>query len=146
MDRPLFPGKATEGSKKKRIFHVSSRVNIMGLRDEILRMHGFDVDSAVYSRQAAEAVAEKDYDLVLIDVEADVRVQSAQQLCDEIKKVHPLQHVAFVCNYRVAIDSDCPDEIIRAEFNPEALVRACKKQSRKTKPTTKIAPSRALRF
>jgi DNA-binding NtrC family response regulator len=115
--------KATEGSGKKRIFHVSSRLNIMGLRDEILRMHGFDVDSAVYSRQAAEEVAEKDYDLVLIDVEADVRVQSAQELCDEIKKVHPLQHVAFVCNYRVAIDSDCPDEIIRAEFNPEALVR-----------------------
>ena len=116
-------GKATESSGKKRIFHVSSRLNIMGLRDEILRLHGFDVDSAVYSRQAAEAVADKDYDLVLIDVEADVRVQSAQELCDEIKKVHPLQHVAFVCNYRVAIDSDCPDEIIRAEFNPEALVR-----------------------
>jgi DNA-binding response OmpR family regulator len=116
-------GKATEGSGRKRIFHVSSRLNIMGLRDEILRMHGFDVDSAVYSRQAAEEVAEKDYDLVLIDVEADVRVQSAQELCDEIKKVHPLQHVAFVCNYRVAIDSECPDEIIRAEFNPEALVR-----------------------
>ncbi len=108
---------------KKRIFHVSSRVNIKGLRDEILRMHGFEVDSVVYSPQAAEAVAEKDYDLVLIDVEADVRVQSAQQLCDEIKKVHPLQHVAFVCNYRVAINSDCPDEIIRAEFNPEALVQ-----------------------
>jgi DNA-binding NtrC family response regulator len=116
-------GKEAEGTGKKRIFHVSSRLNIMGLRDEILRMHGFDVDSAVYSRQAAEEVAEKDYDLVLIDVEADVRVQSAQELCDEIKKVHPLQHVAFVCNYRVAIDSDCPDEIIRAEFNPEALVR-----------------------
>ncbi|MDX6463281.1 MAG: hypothetical protein QOH35_4710 [Acidobacteriaceae bacterium] len=115
--------KATEGSGKKRIFHVSSRLNIMGLRDEILRMHGFDVDSTVYSHQAAEGVAEKDYDLVLIDVEADVRVQSAQELCDEIKKVHPLQHVAFVCNYRVAIDSDCPDEIIHAEFNPEALVQ-----------------------
>jgi DNA-binding NtrC family response regulator len=110
-------------NERKRIFHVSSRLNIMGLRDEILRMHGFEVDSTIFSRQAAGEVAEKDYDLVLIDVEADVRVRSAQELCDEIKKVHPLQHVAFVCNYRVAIDSDCPDEIIRAEFNPEALVR-----------------------
>jgi DNA-binding NtrC family response regulator len=119
----VMQAKVTEDSGKKRIFHVSSRLNIMGLRDEILRMHGFAVDSAVYSHQAAEIVAEKDYDLVLIDVEADVRVQSAQELCDEIKKVHPLQHVAFVCNYRVAIDSDCPDEIIRSEFNPEALVR-----------------------
>ena len=116
-------GNTKDGNGRKRIFHVSSRLNIMGLRDEILRMHGYDVDSTVYSREAAEEVAEKDYDLVLIDVEADVRVQSAQELCDEIKKVHPLQHVAFICNYRVAIDSDCPDEIIRAEFNPEAMVR-----------------------
>src|ERR1700748_1952842 len=105
-------GKAKGRSGNKRIFHVSSRLNIMGLRDEILRLHGFDVDSAVYSREAAEAVADKDYDLVLIDVEADVRVQSAQELCDEIKKVHPLTPVAFVCNYRVAIDRDSPEEII----------------------------------
>jgi DNA-binding response OmpR family regulator len=118
--------KATDSNGQKRIFHVSSRLTIMALRDEILRMHGFEVDSTVYSSQTADEVANKDYDLVLIDVEADVRVRSAQELCDEIKKVHPLQHVAFVCNYRVAINSDCPDEIIRAEFNPEALVRGVK--------------------
>ena len=112
------------GSKgRQRIFHVSSRENIKGLRDEILRMHGFEVQSTLYSSHASEEVAQRDYDLVLIDVESDFRVQSAQELCDEIKKVVPEQHVAFVCNYRVAIESDCPDEIIRAEFNPEALVR-----------------------
>jgi DNA-binding NtrC family response regulator len=119
-------GKATDSNGQKRIFHVSSRLNIMGLRDEILRMHGFEVDSTVYSIQTAGEVTNKNYDLVLIDVEADVRVQSAQELCDEIKKVQPNQHVAFVCNHRVAIESDCPDEIIRAEFNPEALVRGVK--------------------
>ena len=130
-------GKATDSNGQKRIFHVSSRLNIMGLRDEILRMHGFEVDSAVYSNQAADEVANKDYDLVLIDVEADVRVQSAQELCDQIKKVHPRQHVAFVCNYRVAIDSDCPDEIIRAEFSPEALVRGVKEALEKNEESDK---------
>jgi DNA-binding NtrC family response regulator len=114
---------ATETNGRQRIFHVSSRETIMGLRDEILRMHGFEVQSTVFSRQTLDEVGKTDYDLVLIDVESDVRVQSAQELCDEIKKVVPHQHVAFVCNYRVAIESDCPDEIIRAEFNPEALVR-----------------------
>jgi DNA-binding NtrC family response regulator len=112
-----------ESNGRQRIFHVSSRENIKGLRDEILRMHGFEVQSMLYSSRALDEVAEKDYDLVLIDVESDVRVQSAQELCEEIKKVVPRQHVAFVCNYRVAIESDCPDEIIRAEFSPEALVR-----------------------
>jgi hypothetical protein len=95
----------------------------MGLRDEILRMHGFVVQSTVFSGREIEQVSDHSYDLVLIDVESDVRVQSAQDLCDAIKKAVPRQHVAFVCNYRVGIESDCPDEIIRAEFNPEALVR-----------------------
>jgi DNA-binding NtrC family response regulator len=108
---------------RHRIFHVSSRENIKGLRDEILRMHGFEVQSTLYSSGILDEVGQSDYDLVLIDVESDGRVQSAQDLCDEIKKVVPRQHVAFVCNYRVAIESDCPDAIIRAEFNPEALVR-----------------------
>jgi DNA-binding response OmpR family regulator len=114
---------AKDSNGRPRIFHVSSRENVMQLRDEVLRMNGFEVQSAVYSVKAVDEVLRNDYDLVLIDVETDVRVQSAQDLCDEIKKVIPGQHVAFVCNYRVAIQSDCPDEIIRAEFNPEALVR-----------------------
>ena len=119
-------GTDTTSNGPKRIFHVSSRANIMILRDEILRMHGFEVESSIYSRETVDAVAHRDYDLVLIDVEADVKVESAQELCDEIRKVQPDQHVAFVCNYRVSIESDCPDEIIRAEFNPEALVRGVK--------------------
>ena len=114
---------ATKSDGRPRIFHVSSRETIKGLRDEILRLHGFEVQSTLFSKHTLEEIAHKDYDLVLIDVESDVRVESAQELCDEIKKVVPDQHVAFVCNYRVAIESDCPDEIIRAEFNPEALVR-----------------------
>jgi len=128
---------ATESYDRKRIFHVSSRETIMGLRDEILRMQGFEVDSTVYSRRAVDQVAWKDYDLVLIDVEADARVQSAQELCDAIKKVNPDQHVAFVCNYRVAIDSDCPDEIIRSEFNPEAMVRGVKEALEKNEESDK---------
>ena len=113
----------TEG---QRIFHVSSRENIQELRDEILRMHGFEVQSALFTKQIPGALRQQDFDLVLIDVESDSRVDSAQELCDAIKKIVPDQHVAFVCNYRVAIESDCPDEIIRSEFNPEALVRGVK--------------------
>jgi DNA-binding NtrC family response regulator len=121
-----MPDNASASNGRRRIFHVSSRENIMELRDEILRMHGFEVKSTLYSGKALDEVSQNDYDLVLIDVEADVKVQSAQELCDDIKKVQPGQHVAFVCNYRVTIESDCPDEIIRAEFNPEAMVRGVK--------------------
>jgi DNA-binding NtrC family response regulator len=125
----------TDSNGQKRIFHVSSRETIMTLRDEILRMHGFEVESSVYARDALSEIEWKDYDLVLIDVEADVKVESAQQLCDSIKKVNPGQHVAFVCNYRVSIESECPDEIIRAEFSPEAFVSGVKQALDKNEAT-----------
>jgi DNA-binding NtrC family response regulator len=115
--------KESNNGTRRRIFHVSSRENIQQLRDEILRLHGFEVASTVYYADALEEVSRKNYDLVLIDVEAEKRVESAQDLCDAIKRAVPEQHVIFVCNYRVAIESDCPDDIIRAEFNPEAFVQ-----------------------
>ena len=105
----------------------------MTLRDEILRMQGYEVQSTIHTRNALNEIAESCYDLVLIDVEADTKVQSAQDLCETIKKVKPKQHIAFVCNYRVGIESDCPDEIIRAEFNPEALVRGVEQALGKNK-------------
>jgi len=135
-------GTAIEHAEMPRIFHVSSRENIMGLRDEILRMHGYEVQSTVFSQRTLDEIGDKSFDLVLIDVESDVRVQSAQELCDEIKKVVPKQHVAFVCNYRVAIDSDCPDEIIRSEFNPEALVRGVQQALGKNEADEKHSASR----
>jgi len=73
----------------RKIFHVSSRETIQGLRDEILRMHGFEVKSTLFSRQTLGELGHKEYDLVLIDVESENRVESAQELCDDIKKIVP---------------------------------------------------------
>jgi hypothetical protein len=43
-------------------------------------------------------------------------------MCSSIKTAQPEQIVAFVCNWRVAILTDCPDEILRTEFDPAAFV------------------------
>ena len=107
-----------------RILHVGSRELIQKLRDNIFRIHGFEVESTLSLSEALEMVQEKKYDVVLIDVEGENRVAGAELLCDEIKKAIPDQRVAYVCNHRISFDSDCPDEIIRAEFNPELLVRS----------------------
>src|SRR5258708_3436019 len=72
-------------------------------------------------RRGAALFRKQTYSLVLIDVEGAGRVPQAEQLCAEIRDEHPGQKVGFVYNYRVAIESDRPDEIIRAEFNPEVL-------------------------
>jgi hypothetical protein len=71
-------------------------------------------------------IESREYSLVLIDVEGDGRVPAAEKLCEQVKTHRPGQKVAFVCNHRVAIESDCPDEIIRSEFNPKALIDGVK--------------------
>jgi DNA-binding NtrC family response regulator len=110
--------------KKPTIYHVGSRETLRQLRDDIFRLHGFEVVSTLSLSEVLADVPKQNYDLVLIDVEGERRAEEAERVCSEIKKVVPTQHVAYVCNYRVAIQSDCPDDIIRNEFDPEALIRS----------------------
>ncbi len=95
---------------------------VIQLRDRILRLHGFEVHSTLFLDEAPVLFQRGPFDLVLVDVEGQGRVPQAEALCAEIRTMHPGQKVAFVCNYRVSIDSDCPDDIIEAEFDPEAFV------------------------
>lgn len=104
------------------ILHICSRETILDLRDEILKLHGYQVNSTVKLEEGYQLAVAEPYDLVVIDVEGDGRIPSAEKLCNEIKAVRPGQPVVFICNYRVSIDSECPDEIIRSEFNPKAMI------------------------
>jgi DNA-binding response OmpR family regulator len=104
------------------ILHVCSRETILDLRDQILKLHGYGVNSTLRLEQALQYVADRAYDLVLIDVEGDGRIPAAEKLCHDIKTIRPGQEIVFVCNYRVSVESDCPDEIIHSEFNPKAMV------------------------
>ncbi len=102
--------------------HVGSREVIIQLRDRILRLHGFDVFSTLSLEEAPALFQSQPFDLVLVDVEGQGRVAQAERLCAELRELHPRQKIAFVCNFQVSIESDCPDDIIEAEFNPEAFV------------------------
>jgi hypothetical protein len=108
------------------ILHVCNREMLRPLRDQILRLSGFDVDSTLKHTEGLSMFWEKHYDLVLIDVEGESGIHAAEQLCSGIKTAQPEQLVAFVCNWRVAILTDCPDEIVRTEFDPAAFVSGVK--------------------
>ena len=82
---------------KQTILHICRREMLRPLRDQILRISGFDV-------------------------EGESGISEAEHLCSEIKTAQPGQLIAFVCNWRVAILTDCPDEIVRTEFDPAAFV------------------------
>ena len=110
-------------SKKASILHVCKREVILNLRNEILRLQGYDVVSTGSFEEAPRLFEQKRFALVLVDVDTQGQVPRAEQFCDEVRTLHPEQKVAFVCNHRVSVNSDCPDEIIEAEFNPLAFVQ-----------------------
>ena len=111
---------------KPSILHVCHREMLRPLRDQILRISGFDVDSTLSATEGLKMFWAKQYDLVLVDVEGVSGIPDAEHLCSEIKTSQPGQRVAFVCNWRVAISTDCPDDILRTEFDPTAFVGGVK--------------------
>ncbi len=92
------------------------------LRDQILRISGFRVDSTLSVSDALAMYQAQPYDLILIDVEGENGIPEAEHLCSVVKTANSEQLVAFVCNWRVAILTDCPDDIVRTEFDPAAFV------------------------
>lgn len=108
--------------EKKSILHICKREMLRPLRDQILRISGFTVDSTCDIDEALQTYWSRPFDLVLVDVEGEAGIPEAERLCSEIKTAQHQQLVAFVCNWRVAIQTDCPDEILRTEFDPEAFV------------------------
>jgi CheY-like chemotaxis protein len=108
-------------SSKRLILHICTRETIRPLRDQVLRRQGYEVDSCASYERGLSMFWTRQYDLVLIDVEGDKGVESAEKLCSEVKTAQHEQLVAFVCNWRVANLTDCPDEIVRTEFDPSAF-------------------------
>jgi hypothetical protein len=108
---------------KRVILHVCTRETIRPLRDRVLTLSGFQVDSTVNHTEGLSMFWASHYDLVLIDVEGETGISAAERMCSEIKTAQPEQLVAFVCNWRVAIMTDCPDEILRTEFDPAAFAQ-----------------------
>jgi DNA-binding response OmpR family regulator len=124
-NRPSRPGQPA-------ILHVCTREVLLPLRDQILRISGYFVDSTLNLAEALAMSSARPYDLVLIDVEGEQGVADAEQLCADVKAARHQQFVAFVCNWRVAVFSDCPDEIVRTDFDPQAFVAGVRKILRKT--------------
>lgn len=110
--------------EKGRIFQVCEDGGLRKSRDAIMRFHGYDVISAGSHAGAAVEATNGGYNLVLVDATGSGGVAAAQRLCDEIKRLSPGQHVAYVCNHLVYVESTCPNEVIQTEFDPEAFVRS----------------------
>ena len=112
--------------QKQSILHVCKREVLRPIRDEILRLSGFEVESTCLREEALEIYGARSFSLVLVDVEGAEGVPLAEHLCADVKTIHPEQLVAFVCNWRVALLTDCPDHVLRTEFDPASFVAGVK--------------------
>jgi hypothetical protein len=108
-------------SAQQPILHICKREMLRPLRDQILRLAGYHVDSTCVIDEALSMFSSRPYALVLIDVEGEYGVAEAEKLCGELRTAHYGQLIAFVCNWRVAINSSCPNDIVRTEFDPAAF-------------------------
>lgn len=115
-----------DSPRRKAVLHVCRRDMLRPLRDQILRLSGYEVDSVMSADEGRSSFWQKLYDLVLIDVEGERGIAEAEALCSELRAAQPEQLIAFVCNWRVALMTDCPDEILRTEFDPESFVEGVK--------------------
>jgi DNA-binding response OmpR family regulator len=122
-----FPPNQAAESDQPYILHVCKREMLRPLRDQILRISGYRVVSTLSVSEALAMFDSRPYDLILIDVEGEHGIPEAEHLCSVVKTARNDQLVAFVCNWRVAILTDCPDEIVRTEFDPSAFVAGVKK-------------------
>jgi DNA-binding response OmpR family regulator len=113
---------STDSTPKKSILHLCKREILRPLRDQILRISGYEVESTCDFAEGLTIFRTRPFDLVIVDVEGEEGIHIAERFCSEVKTTHHGQLVAFVCNWRVAALTDCPDEIIRSEFNPAAFV------------------------
>ena len=108
--------------QKAHVLHVCTRDVLRPVRDQILRVAGYNVESSETHEEALTKAQTNRYDLVLIDIDSQHHVRDAEELCSAVKTADPNQRVAFVCNWRVAILNECPDDIVRSEFDPVAFL------------------------
>ena len=116
-----------ESPPAKAILHICVREVLRPIRDQILRLSGYTVESTCQYDDGLTYFRAHPFDLVLIDVEGEEEIGAAERFCSEVKTIHHRQLVAIVCNCRVASLTDCPDEILRTEFDPAAFVAGVKK-------------------
>lgn len=117
-----FVGTSQASFLQHNILHVCTRDNLRPLRDEILRRSGFRVESTANMAEGLNRVKSENYDLVLVDVPNSDAIARAEALCSDIKTADPQQLVAFVCNWFVAGKTDCPDDVLRTDFDPQRFL------------------------
>ena len=106
-----------------KILLVNGYTTVQHLRALMLRMQGYNVDTAadLHAARAVLATA-RAYDLVIVDV--GYFADEGLAFCEEIKKKHLDLKVLMQVDENLFVDpNSCPDEIIAKQEGPQHFVR-----------------------
>jgi DNA-binding NtrC family response regulator len=105
----------------KHIVLVQNDQYLIDTRKTLLEKQGYFVQ-AVHTVDSARAICRNlDCDLVIVDSEEDYN--SALELCEEVKAENPGISVAVITWDASALESECPDEVIRRERGPQEFLK-----------------------
>jgi DNA-binding response OmpR family regulator len=112
----------TASRRKSRILLVDGDSTVQHLRALMLRMQGYNVDTAVDLEAARTVIsAAPVYDLVIVDV--GHFADPGLEFCEEIKQRHPHQKVLMQVDGHVYLGREsCPDRVVSKQEGPHHFV------------------------
>ncbi len=107
---------------KVRILLVDGDLTVQHLRALMLRMQGYEIDTAADLEAARGVVAaSRQYDLVIVDV--GYFAQAGLQFCEDIKKQYPEQKLLMQVDGHLHLGHDiCPDKVLSKQDGPYRFV------------------------
>ena len=112
----------TPSRRKSRILLVDGDTIVQHLRALMLRMQGYDVDTAADLDAARTVIsAAPVYDLVIVDV--GHFADPGLEFCEEIKQRHPHQKVLMQVDGHLYLGREvCPDKVVSKQEGPHHFV------------------------
>jgi len=108
--------------RKSRILLVDGDTTVQHLRALMLRMQGYNVDTAVGLEATRTVIsAAPVYDLVIVDV--GHFADPGLEFCEEIKQRHPHQKVLMQVDGHIYLGREnCPDKVVSKQEGPNHFV------------------------
>jgi len=108
--------------RKTRILLVDGDSTVQHLRALMLRMQGYDVDTAADLEAARTVIAAAPhYNLVIVDV--GHFADPGLEFCEEIKQRHPHQKVLMQVDGHLYLGREsCPDKVVSKQDGPQHFV------------------------
>jgi DNA-binding response OmpR family regulator len=110
------------GNRRARILLVDGDSTVQHLRALILRMQGYDVDTAADLEAARTVVtAAGPYNLIIVDV--GHFADPGLEFCEEIKQRQPRQKVLMQVDGHLYLGREsCPDKVVSKQEGPQHFV------------------------